>query len=89
MCLAQAIFVIMMEKFLLKVPKVAGKMEQFYKIVVEKSLKGEEETDDDSDPEIVAQKRTKNSLVRSLHRSVWIRRRLNSEFDKALRSILC
>ena len=71
-------FVIMLEKMLLKVPKVAGKMEQFYKIIVEKSLTGEEETKDDNDPEIIARNRTKNSLVRSLRRSVWIRIRFLS-----------
>ena len=68
-------FVIMLEKMLLKVPNVAGKMEHFYNIIVEKSLKGEEETQDDNDPEIIARNRTKNSIVRSLKRSVWIRRR--------------
>ena len=65
----------MIEKFLLKVPKVAGKMEEFYKLVVEKSLKGEEEIKDEEDPEYIARHRSKNSLVRSLKRSVWIRRR--------------
>ena len=78
-------FVIMLEKMLLKVPKVAGKMEQFYKIIVEKSLTGEEETKDDNDPEIIARNRTKNSLVRSLRRSVWIRIRFLSRPWRSLK----
>ena len=68
-------FVIMMEKMLLKISKVSDKMERFYKLIVEQSLREEEETDDDNDPEIVARNRTKNSLVRSLKKTVWIRRR--------------
>ena len=68
----------MVEKVLLKVPRKAGKMEQFYKTVVDKSLKCEAEaTEDDKDPEVIARNRTKNSLVRSLKRSSWIRRRFD------------
>ena len=64
-----------MEKMLLKISKVSDKMERFYKLIVEQSLGEEEETHDDNDPEIVARNRTKNSLVRSLKKTVWIRRR--------------
>ena len=64
-----------MEKMLLKISKVSDKMERFYKLIVEQSLREEEETDDDNDPEIVARNRTKNSLVRSLKKTVWMRRR--------------
>ena len=73
--IAQVIFVLLLEKIFLKVPRVAGKLEQFYKVIVDKALKGEEETKNENDPEYIARHRTKNSLVKSLKRSVWIRRR--------------
>ena len=72
-CLGQALFYVMLEKFLIKVPSVAGKMEQFYNLIVEMSVNGNEEIQDDNDPEFIRRNRTKYSIVKSLKHSESIR----------------
>ena len=59
----------------MKVPSVAGKMEQFYHMIVEMSLDEHEDLDDDNDPDNVRINRSRYSLVKSLKHSEWIRRR--------------
>ena len=65
----------MLEKFLMKVPSVAGKMEQFYQMIVEISLDGHEDLGGENDPDNVRINRSRYSLVKSLKHSEWIRRR--------------
>ena len=76
--LSQAILVIMIEKLLIKVPRKAGKLEQFYRTFVEKSLKCESEAIEDAkNSEVFCIYRTENSVIRSLKQSSWIRRRFD------------
>ena len=66
----QAFVVIFIEKLVLKVPKVSGRMEKFYKTIVEATLKGNKcDFKDDRCPAVVAENRIKSEVCNSLRRS--------------------
>lgn len=72
--IVQAISIIFIEKMLLKIPKVSGRIERFYATLVEESLfgrdpDGAEDVTDDRDQEVISRKRRKNEVCNSMKRS--------------------
>ncbi|XP_023343416.1 uncharacterized protein LOC111712896 [Eurytemora carolleeae] len=73
--LIEALLVIMTEKFFLKIPRVAGKVERFYTNIVEESLFGkdpdvaEDVVDDKANTEAISRRRRRNEVCMSLKRS--------------------
>ena len=73
--LIQALIVILIEKILIKFPRISGKIERFYRIIVEEALYGndpdviEDITDWKSNPEAIKRQRRKNEICIGLKRS--------------------
>ena len=73
--LVQAVIIILIEKLLMKFPRVAGKIERFYNTIVEEALFGkdpdvaEDVQDDKGNVEIIARRRRRNEVCVSLKRS--------------------
>ena len=73
--LIQALIVILIEKILIKFPRIYGKIERFYRIIVEEALYGndpdviEDITDWKSNPEAIKRQRRKNEICIGLKRS--------------------
>ena len=73
--LLQAATVILVEKMLMKVPRVSGKIERFYGTIVEESLFGkdpdvaEDVCDNKANSEAIARRRRRNEVCVSLKRS--------------------
>ena len=78
--LLQAVSVIMIEKMLMKFPRVAGKIERFYGSIVEEALFGkdpdvaEDVMDDKANAEAISRRRRRNEICMSLKRSSIIHR---------------
>ena len=73
--LLQAVSIILIEKLLMKFPRVAGKIERFYNTIVEEALFGkdpdvaEDVQDDKGNVEVIARRRRRNEVCVSLKRS--------------------
>jgi hypothetical protein len=73
--LLQAVAIILMEKMLTKLPRVAGKIERFYGTIVEESLFGkdpdvaEDVCDNKANFEAISRKRQRNEVCMALKRS--------------------
>lgn len=73
--LLQAVVIILIEKLLMKFPRVAGKIERFYNTIVEEALFGkdpdvaEDVQDDKCNVEAIARRRRRNEVCVSLKRS--------------------
>jgi len=73
--LLQAVSLIMIEKMLLKIPRLAGKIERFYGSIVEEALFGkdpdvaEDVMDDKANSEAISRRRRRNEICESLKRS--------------------
>ena len=73
--LLQAVLIILLEKLLMKFPRVSGKIERFYGTIVEEALFGkdpdvaEDVQDDKCNVELIARRRRRNEICMSLKRS--------------------
>ena len=73
--LMQALLIILIEKFLTKLPRISGKVERFYLTIVEDSLNGrnsdvaEDVCDEKANKEAISRKRQRNEVCNSLKRS--------------------
>ena len=73
--LLQAVAIILVEKMLSKFPRVSGKIERFYKAIVEESLFGkdpdvaEDVCDDKANSEAVSRRRQRNEICNGMKRS--------------------
>ena len=73
--LVEALIIILIEKMLIKLPRISGKIERFYKTIVEDALFGkdtdaiEDVTDWKANSEAISRKRRKNEICVGLKRS--------------------
>jgi hypothetical protein len=78
--LMQALIIVVLEKFTFRIPRIAQKVERFYKNIVEESLFGRDPdvTEDMNDPrneiEAISRKRQRNEICVALKRSNIIQR---------------
>ena len=77
--LLQALLIIMIERLLMKIPRIAGKIERFYHTIVEDALSGKdpdviEDITDLKGSEMVSRQRRKNEIGTQLKRSSLISR---------------
>ena len=73
--LVEALIIILIEKMLIKLPRISGKIERFYRTIVEDALFGkdtdaiEDVTDWKANSEAISRKRRKNEICVGLKRS--------------------